>query len=102
MRRLSSMKIMASKVTPSAMASNELNHPTDKVANPRSSARSSSAGLIANGPEPVGYDPAMIPGWENSESPGFAGLKLEPWRLRVMPAAAMLTGEGIKVWQDRG
>ena len=55
---------------------------------------------LANGPEPVGYDPAMIPGWENSESPGFAGLKLEPWRLRVMPAAAMLSGEGIKVWQE--
>lgn len=41
----------------------------------------------------------MIPGWDDSESPGFAGLKLEPWRLRVMPGAAMLSGEGILVWQ---
>ena len=57
---------------------------------------------LAEGPEPVGYDPALIPGWENSESPGFAGLKLEPWRLRVMPGAAMLSGEGIKVWQRKG
>jgi hypothetical protein len=55
---------------------------------------------LANGPEPVGYDPAMIPGWENSESPGFTGLRLDPWRLRVMPGQAMLTGEGIEVWQQ--
>lgn len=52
-----------------------------------------------NGPAPVGYDPAMIPGWENSQSPGFAALKLEPWRIRVMPGAAMLTGEGTQVWR---
>ena len=56
--------------------------------------------LLANGPEPVGYDPAMIPGWENAESPGFDALRLDPWRLRVMPAAAMLTGEGTLVWQE--
>jgi hypothetical protein len=52
-----------------------------------------------SGPAPVGYDPAMIPGWENSQSPGFAALKLEPWRIRVMPGAAMLTGEGTQVWR---
>ena len=56
--------------------------------------------LFVNGPEPVGYDPAMIPGWENASSPSFAALKLEPWRLRVTPAAAMLTGEGTLVWQE--
>ncbi len=54
---------------------------------------------FVNAPEPVGYDPAMIPGWENAESPGFAVLKLDPWRLRVMPAAAMLTGEGTLSWR---
>ena len=32
--------------------------------------------LFVNGPEPVGYDPAMIPGWENADSPGFDPLKL--------------------------
>ena len=52
-----------------------------------------------NGPEPVGYDPKMIPGWETPESETFAVLRLDPWRLRVMPAAAMLTGEGTLVWQ---
>lgn len=54
---------------------------------------------FVNGPAPVGYDPAMIPGWDNAESPGFSVLKLDPWRIRVMPAAAMLTGEGTLVWQ---
>ena len=54
---------------------------------------------LAEGPEPVGYDPAIIPGWENSESPGFAGLRLEPWRLRAMPGSAMLDGVGTVVWQ---
>lgn len=53
-----------------------------------------------NGPEPVGYDPSMIPGWENAASPGFSVLRLVPWRLRVMPAAAMLSGEGTLVWHD--
>ena len=54
---------------------------------------------FVNGPAPVGYDPSMIPGWENADSPTFSALKLEPWRIRVMPAAAMLTGEGTLVWQ---
>lgn len=54
---------------------------------------------FVQGPEPVGYDPAMIPGWDNAESPGFQPLKLIPWRIRVMPGAAMLTGEGTMVWQ---
>ena len=56
---------------------------------------------LKNAPAPVGYDPAMIPGWESSESPGFAGLKLEPWRLRVMPGSAMLDGQGTLVWQQK-
>ena len=33
---------------------------------------------FANGPEPVGYDPAMIPGWDNAASPTFSVLRLEP------------------------
>jgi hypothetical protein len=54
---------------------------------------------FVNGPEPVGYDPSMIPGWESAESPGFSALKLKPWRIRVMPGSAMITGEGVLVWQ---
>jgi hypothetical protein len=57
--------------------------------------------LLANGPEPVGYDPAIIPGWDSPESEAFSVLKLSPWRLRVMPGSVMMTGEGeVLVWQN--
>ena len=49
---------------------------------------------FANGPEPVGYDPAMIPGWDDADTPGFGAIELTPTRLRVMPGSALLTGEG--------
>lgn len=50
---------------------------------------------FAEGPEPVGYDPTMIDGWESWESPGFGVLRLRPTRLRVMPGSVLLerTGE---------
>ena len=48
--------------------------------------------LFVNGPAPVGYDPAIIPGWDDALSPTFAALKLDPWRLRVMPGTALLQG----------
>jgi hypothetical protein len=47
---------------------------------------------FATGPEPVGYDPAMIPVWESPTSPMFAAWRLEPWRLRVMPGSVLMTG----------
>ena len=48
--------------------------------------------LFANAPAPVGYDPAIIPGWDDASSPTFAALKLDPWRLRVMPGTALMDG----------
>lgn len=57
--------------------------------------------LFRDGPAPVGYDPAMIPGWDNAASPNFAALKLHPWRLRVMPGAVLMKGEGAAmVWRS--
>lgn len=56
--------------------------------------------MFVNGPAPVGYDPAMIPGWDNALSPTFAALKLTPWRLRVMPGEVLTQGKGeAQVWQ---
>ncbi len=57
---------------------------------------------FANGPAPVGYDPSIIPGWDNPESPGFAVLKLDPWRLRVMPGAVMMEGKAelLQTWRE--
>jgi hypothetical protein len=59
---------------------------------------------FAGGPEPVGYDPAIVPVWADGPvSPAFAGLRLTPWHLRVFPGTAML-GQGGEVlsWSDRG
>ncbi len=56
--------------------------------------------MLANGPAPVGYDPSMIPGWENADSPGFDPLRLDPWRLRVMPGSSLMDGSyAADVWQ---
>src|SRR3982074_3207677 len=50
---------------------------------------------FANGPEPVGYDPHIIPMWgDGPTSEQFAVLRLAPYRLRVMPGTAMTKGEG--------
>ena len=53
-------------------------------------------------PEPVGYDPAVIPAWTSSRSDNFAILTLEPWRLRVFPGTLLLTGEGAALsWEEQ-
>lgn len=58
--------------------------------------------LFRDGPAPVGYDPAMIPGWDSAVSPNFAALQLRPWRLRVMPGAVLMKGEGAAmVWRSQ-
>ena len=50
--------------------------------------------LFKHAPDPLGYDPAIIPGWDSPASESFAVLKLEPWRLRVFPGSLLLSGEG--------
>jgi len=46
-------------------------------------------------PAPVGYDPHIIPTWAGGPtSDQFAALRLSPYRLRVMPGTAMISGEG--------
>ena len=55
--------------------------------------------MFANGPEPVGYDPSIIPGWESPASNGFMVMRLDPWRLRVFPGTVLLAGEGeVLTW----
>lgn len=56
-----------------------------------------------SGPEPVGYDPAIIPAWRDGpRSPAFAALRLVPWRLHVQPAAVLLEARGdlIQAWRE--
>jgi hypothetical protein len=50
---------------------------------------------LRTAPAPVGYDPAIVPVWADGPlTPAFAGLKVTPWRLRVMPGTMMLGGGG--------
>lgn len=49
---------------------------------------------FAGAPEPVGYDPRIIPGWTDPMAEGFGILRLDPHRLRVMPGSVMLKGDG--------
>jgi hypothetical protein len=49
---------------------------------------------FAEGPEPVGYDPSLIPQWTSPGSPDFGILRLRPHRLRVMPGTLMTAGHG--------
>lgn len=54
-----------------------------------------------HGPEPVGYDPSMVPVWPNPENEHFGILRLTPTRLRVMDGSLM-TGGGdgqLLVWK---
>ena len=54
-----------------------------------------------NAPEPVGYDPSIIPAWTSPEADAFGVLRLEPWRLRLMPGSVLLdqTG-GVLTWPE--
>jgi len=56
--------------------------------------------LFKSTPEPVGYDPAIIPGWTKASDDAFAALRLEPWRVRVFPGSVLM-GQGGEVltWQ---
>jgi hypothetical protein len=47
-----------------------------------------------NAAPPLGFDPAMIPGWDAPTSEGFQALRLEPTRLRVFPGTMLLSGQG--------
>jgi hypothetical protein len=57
--------------------------------------------LFRDAPAPVGYDPAIIPPWRGGPaSDAFAALRLEPWRLRVMPGSMMAGGPGeVLTWR---
>jgi hypothetical protein len=57
--------------------------------------------LFKDGPQPVGYDPSIVPVWTSPTADTFAALHLEPYRLRVFPGTALL-GQGGDVlgWRE--
>ena len=55
---------------------------------------------FADGAEPVGYVPSIIPAWPTPDAPAFGVLRLEPHRLRVMPGTRMTAGTGeLLTWR---
>ena len=58
---------------------------------------------FANAPEPVGYDPHIIPMWSDGPaSKDFAVIRLHPYRLRVMAGTVMTTGQGAPLLWHQG
>ena len=49
---------------------------------------------FVDAPEPLGYNPTIIPGWDSPTSESFAVLRLTPYRLRVQPGTIMTKAEG--------
>lgn len=57
---------------------------------------------FAGAPAPLGYDPAIIPGWDSPEAPTFGALRLVADRIDVMPGAVLMTGQGTPLRWRRG
>lgn len=66
----------------------------DAVWDETDDAREAGWRRFKDAPEPVGYDPAIIPGWDAPSSPSFGMLRLHPRRLRVMPGSVLMAGQG--------
>jgi hypothetical protein len=51
--------------------------------------------LFINAPPPVGYSPTIVPAWTSPTCDAFAGLRLEPWRIRVFRQ-----GKPVLKWRE--
>jgi hypothetical protein len=57
--------------------------------------------LFLNGPQPVGYNPSMVPAWTSPTAEAFAAIRLEPWWLRVFPGTVLLgLGSTVLTWRS--
>jgi hypothetical protein len=57
--------------------------------------------LFRDTPGPLGYDPTTIQAWTSPTADAFAVLRLEPWRLRVLPGSVfMRQGGEVLVWRE--
>lgn len=55
---------------------------------------------FADAPEPVGYDPRIVPPWTDPDAEAFGILRLEPTKLRVMPGSLMAGAGGeLLTWR---
>lgn len=57
--------------------------------------------LFKSAPEPLGFDPAMIPTWDGPTTDSFSVIKLDPWRLKVFPGTVLLRQGGeVLTWEE--
>ena len=57
--------------------------------------------LFLNTPEPIGYNPRIMPSWETPACDAFAVIRLDPWRLRVFPGSVLLGKSGkVLTWRQ--
>jgi pyridoxine/pyridoxamine 5'-phosphate oxidase len=77
-------------------------HPTHDIATaecdtawePDLASRQAAWDRFVGGPEPVGYDPSIIPAWVSPQSEAFGVLRLAPTYLRVFPGTLLTQREG--------
>jgi general stress protein 26 len=48
-------------------------------------------------PRGVGYDPNQF--WTGPADPKFAVLRLDPWRIQVLPARDLVAGKPSRIWK---
>jgi hypothetical protein len=72
----------------------------DTAWEPDLASRQAAWDRFANGPEPVGYDPSIVPAWDSPSSAAFGVLRLTPTRLRVAPGTLLTQGTGdLLTWR---
>jgi hypothetical protein len=55
---------------------------------------------FSTAPEPLGYDPTIIPGWDSPDAPTFGVLRLDPYRLDVLTGDALMSGRPPLRWRQ--
>lgn len=57
--------------------------------------------LFKSVPEPLGFDPALIPTWDGPTTDSFSVMALHPWYLKVFPGTVLLRqGGDVLTWRE--
>lgn len=53
--------------------------------------------MYRNGsPRGIGYQPSQF--WTGPHDPKFSVLRLDPWRVQVLPARDLMAGKPSRIW----
>jgi Pyridoxamine 5'-phosphate oxidase len=56
--------------------------------------------LLLNAPPPLGYNPTIVAAWKGPTCDAFAALRLEPWRIRIVPGSALAGAGTVLKWRE--